>query len=115
MLTTNTTSLRLERSRLGQLTRSSSRRADIDDPVSGLAAGGLNESELEGMIVRAVRSAMAQPVSSQPTPPLAAAQPPGDITIVLELDRQQFARAVYRANREEARRVGVKLSEGGNG
>lgn len=33
-----------------------------------------------------------------------------DITIVLELDKQTFARAVYRANNDESQRVGVKLT-----
>lgn len=33
-----------------------------------------------------------------------------DLTIVLELDRQQFAKAVYRMNNEEEQRVGLRLS-----
>lgn len=37
-----------------------------------------------------------------------------DITIILEVDRQQFARTVYKANREETQRVGVKLQTGGD-
>lgn len=37
-----------------------------------------------------------------------------EISIVLELDRQQFARAVYRLNDEETRRVGTRLSTGGD-
>lgn len=32
------------------------------------------------------------------------------ITIVLELDKREFARAVYKANNDETQRVGVKLS-----
>lgn len=32
-----------------------------------------------------------------------------DITIILEVDRQQFARTVYKANNEETQRVGVRL------
>lgn len=33
-----------------------------------------------------------------------------DITIVLEVDRREFARAVYRANNDEVQRVGVRLA-----
>ena len=36
-----------------------------------------------------------------------------DITIILEVDRQQFARTVYKANREETQRVGVRMATGG--
>ncbi len=36
-----------------------------------------------------------------------------DLTIVMELDQQEFARAVYRMNAEETQRVGVKLAGGG--
>lgn len=32
-----------------------------------------------------------------------------DITIILQLERQEFARAVYKANNEETQRVGVRL------
>lgn len=36
-----------------------------------------------------------------------------DITIILELDRQQFGKAVYKANNEETQRVGVRMATGG--
>lgn len=35
-----------------------------------------------------------------------------DITIILQLDRREFGRAVYKANSEESQRVGVKLVGG---
>ena len=34
----------------------------------------------------------------------------GDLTVILELDKTQFAKAVYRMNNEETQRVGMKLS-----
>ena len=37
-------------------------------------------------------------------------QAPRDLTVILELDRTQFGRAVYRMNNEETQRVGVRLS-----
>lgn len=36
----------------------------------------------------------------------------GDLTVILELDRMQLGKAVYRLNNEETQRVGVKLSGG---
>jgi HAE1 family hydrophobic/amphiphilic exporter-1 len=45
---------------------------------------------------------------------VAAVEPARDVNITLELDRQQFARAVYRFNNEESRRVGARLAEGGD-
>lgn len=36
-----------------------------------------------------------------------------DITIILELDRQQFGKVVYKANNEETQRVGVRMATGG--
>jgi hypothetical protein len=33
-----------------------------------------------------------------------------DVTTVLEMNEAEFARAVYRVNRAETRRMGVKLS-----
>ena len=38
--------------------------------------------------------------------------PNKDMTIILELDRQQFARAVYRVNNDEVQRVGLSLAGG---
>jgi hypothetical protein len=35
-----------------------------------------------------------------------------DTTIILELDGVQFAKAVYKANRDETQRVGVRLAGG---
>ncbi len=35
----------------------------------------------------------------------------GDITIIMEMDKQQFGKVVYRANKRESRRVGVSLVE----
>ena len=34
----------------------------------------------------------------------------GQHTIILELDRQQFGRAVYTVNQEQTRRIGVNLA-----
>lgn len=34
----------------------------------------------------------------------------GDTTVILEVDGQQFAKAVYKANRSESRRIGVSLA-----
>ena len=36
-----------------------------------------------------------------------------DITIILELDRQQFGKMIYKANNEETQRVGVRMATGG--
>lgn len=36
-----------------------------------------------------------------------------DLTVILELDRQQMGKMVYKLNNEEAQRVGVRLSRGG--
>lgn len=36
-----------------------------------------------------------------------------DLTVILELDRQQMGKMVYKLNNEETQRVGVKLSRGG--
>ena len=36
-----------------------------------------------------------------------------NITIVLEMDGIEFARAVYKANNQEKQRVGVQLAKGG--
>lgn len=35
----------------------------------------------------------------------------GDTTIIMEVDRQQFAKLVYKANQNESRRIGVRLVE----
>lgn len=36
------------------------------------------------------------------------------ITVIMEIDDRQFARAVYKANNQETQRVGVKLAKGGS-
>ena len=71
-----------------------------------LGGAGQGESALQQMIEAAVRGASAGEV--------AAVEPARDVNITLELDRQQFARAVYRFNNEESRRVGARLAEGGD-
>ena len=40
------------------------------------------------------------------------AVPTGDLTVVLELDRTELARTVYRLNHEETQRVGARLAGG---
>ena len=45
--------------------------------------------------------------------PSASRGGPRNLTVILELDRQQLGRAVYRLNNDEAQRVGVKLAGGG--
>jgi hypothetical protein len=35
-----------------------------------------------------------------------------DLTVILELDRMQLGKAVYRLNNEETQRVGVNLAGG---
>jgi hypothetical protein len=37
---------------------------------------------------------------------------PRDLTVVLELDRMQLARAVYQLNNQETQRVGMRLAGG---
>ena len=71
--------------------------------LGSVGAGG---SALQQMIEAAVRGASAGEV--------ALAEPGRQMNITLELDRQQFARAVYRFNNEESRRVGARLTEGGD-
>jgi len=70
-----------------------------------LGSAGSGESALERAIAQAVRGASA---GERPS-----AEPGRALNITLELDRQQFARAVYRFNNEESRRVGARLAEGG--
>lgn len=52
--------------------------------------------------------------STEPSPQSPAIQPeqPREVTVVLELDRQQLARAVYKLNDEASRRVGARLTGG---
>ena len=69
------------------------------------AVVGVNS--LHTMIDNAVRGAIG---STQTAARNAA---PRDMTIILELDHQQFAKAIYRANNEETQRVGVRLGMGG--
>lgn len=45
--------------------------------------------------------------------PSASRGGPRNLTVILELDRQQLGRVVYRLNNDEAQRVGVKLAGGG--
>lgn len=68
------------------------------------AVVGVNS--LQRMIESAVRSASAGQAAT-------ARDPGRDINITLELDRQVFARAVYRSNNEECQRVGTLLATGG--
>ncbi len=75
----------------------------FDRGVLGDDAGG---ASLKGMIEAAVRGAQAGREVELPM------DQGRDIHITLELDRQQFARAVYRLGGEEARRVGADLSGG---
>lgn len=56
-------------------------------------------SSLSGMIQNAVNRAVSGKTGGS-----------RDITIVIELDGMQFARAVYRANNDEAQRVGARLA-----
>lgn len=69
------------------------------------AVVGVNS--LQRMITNAVHSASAGQEVVVPR------NQPRDMTIILELDRQQFAKAVYRSNNEETQRVGVRLAKGG--
>lgn len=68
------------------------------------AVVGVNS--LQRMITNAVHSAGAQEV-------VVPRNQSRDMTIILELDRQQFAKAIYRSNNEETQRVGVRLAKGG--
>lgn len=74
---------------------------DYDGFLESAAPG---ESALQAMIESALRRASAGDEGA------ASARP---VNITLELDRQQFARAVYKFNGEESRRVGARLMEGG--
>lgn len=61
---------------------------------------GVNiETPLETM-VQAFRQALSEGGSGR------------DITVIMQLDRQEFGRAVYRANNDEVQRVGVRLAGG---
>ena len=66
------------------------------------AVVGVNS--LHSMIAGAVNSAMAGQEVIVPR------DQGRDITIILELDRQQFGKVVYKANNEETQRVGVNIS-----
>lgn len=84
--------------------------------IFGYANGALQEAgdagaeavvgvnSLSQMIHSAVNNAMA---GSQIVVPQNGGR---DITIILEMDQQQFARATYRANNDETQRVGVNLA-----
>ena len=72
----------------------------------GVLVGDAEGASLRGMIEAAVRGAQAGREVELPM------DQGRDIHITLELDRQQFARAVYRLGGEEARRVGADLSGG---
>lgn len=69
------------------------------------AVVGVNS--LHNMIAGAVSSAMAGQEVIVPR------DQGRDITIILELDRQQFGKVVYKANNEETQRVGVRMATGG--
>lgn len=69
------------------------------------AVVGVNS--LQRMITNAVRSAGA---GGQVIIPRDQGR---DMTIILELDRQQFGKAVYKANNDETQRVGVRMATGG--
>ena len=64
----------------------------------------INPADLRQMISAAVREATQDRVSRNPTEGREA---------VLELDRAQFARAVYQSNDDEAHRIGLRLTGGG--
>ena len=67
--------------------------------VLGDQTSGTNiETPLETM-VQAFRMALAEGGMGR------------DITVIMELDRTQFGKVVYRANTDEVQRVGVKLAE----
>lgn len=67
--------------------------------VLGDQTSGINiETPLETM-VQAFRMALAEGGMGR------------DITVIMELDRTQFGKVVYRANTDEVQRVGVKLAE----
>lgn len=75
------------------------------EPAAGLSAGPEAEARtLQQLIEAAVRQSGGAAQS--------ATGGARDITVVLELDRQQLARAVYRLNDEEDRRVGARLAGG---
>ena len=76
------------------------------DFTRGVLDDGAEGVSLKGMIEAAVRGAQA---GREVEAPLEQGR---DIHITLELDRQQFARTVYRLGGEEARRVGTDLSGG---
>lgn len=69
------------------------------------AVVGVNS--LQRMIASAVHSAVAEQEVVVPR------DSGRDITIILEIDRQQFARTVYKANNEETQRVGLRMATGG--
>lgn len=86
------------------------RREEMDVfPVEAAASpvvrgGGMGDFPAFSEAYPAVTEA-AQPLVVQP-------EQPREVTVVLELDRQQLARAVYRLNDEESRRVGARLMGG---
>lgn len=68
------------------------------------AVVGVNS--LQRMITSAVHGASGQEV-------VIPRNQSRDMTVILELERQQLAKTVYKLNNEETQRVGVRLSRGG--
>ena len=83
------------------------------DLIDGLDQG--MASRTNAVIQRArtisgdISSASVVPIQRQNA---SAQQASRDLTVILELDRTQFGRAVYKMNNEETQRVGVRLSGG---
>lgn len=68
----------------------------------------------DGGALRAlITSMIGEAASQEPSDEGVPASALGDDGVTLEPDRTQFSRAVYRSNLEESRRVGTRLTAGG--
>lgn len=83
--------------------------------VRGIESGENGVENAMGKIERAMTLDASIGLPSSLPNPANLIQPTGqqrDLTVILELDKMQFARAVYRLNESETQRVGVKLAGG---
>lgn len=75
----------------------------LAEPVSASFAA----TSARGSFVQDVRDAVAGVLV-----PMSGSRSGRDLTVILELDKQTFARAVYKLNNEETQRVGMRLAGG---
>ena len=73
--------------------------------------GNLPSTEPEEVYAFPDAAAIAR-MGEAPEAPITPGSAARDLTVILELDREALARAVYRLNGEETQRVGARLTGG---